>query len=97
MAPSESEMPIYEYRCSVCAHEFEAIRGVKADNPTCPKCESSTEKKISLSAFHLKGGGWYSDAYAGSDNKAPGTTAASDDGGSTASDGASSTASAADD
>lgn len=97
MAFSESEMPIYEYRCSVCAHEFEAIRGVKADNPPCPKCESSTDKKISLSAFHLKGGGWYSDAYAGSDNKAPGKASASDAGSSTASDGGGSTASATDD
>lgn len=65
-------MPIYEYACSACSHEFEAIVGVRTPNPTCPQCEAATEKKISLSAFHLKGGGWYSDAYAGSDNKKPG-------------------------
>ncbi len=65
-------MPIYEYACSACGHEFEAIVGVRTPNPACPQCEAATEKKISLSAFHLKGGGWYSDAYAGSDNKKPG-------------------------
>jgi putative FmdB family regulatory protein len=64
-------MPIYEYACTVCGHDFEAIVGVRAPNPECPQCAASTDKKISLSAFHLKGGGWYSDAYAGSDNKQP--------------------------
>lgn len=65
-------MPIYEYACTACGHDFEAIIPVRAANPACPECAEATEKKISLSAFHLKGGGWYSDAYAGSDNKKPG-------------------------
>ena len=56
-------MPIYEYRCDVCGHEFEKIVRVSQDSPPCPRCEAATQKKISLSAFHLKGGGWYADGY----------------------------------
>jgi putative FmdB family regulatory protein len=79
-------MPIYEYACTVCGHDFEAIVGVRAPNPECPQCAASTDKKISLSAFHLKGSGWYSDAYAGSDNKQPaGGKSTSDDSSSSAS------------
>lgn len=34
---------------------------------TCPKCqEEKVERLISLTSFHLKGGGWYSDLYSSS-------------------------------
>jgi len=70
-------MPIYEYACNGCGHDFEAIVGVRTPNPSCPECQGETDKKISLSAFHLKGGGWYSDAYSGQDNKKPGDSKSS--------------------
>ncbi len=43
-------MPIFEYRCSDCATEFEKL--VRAgDAPECPKCHSvSLEKKLSVFA-----------------------------------------------
>lgn len=83
-------MPIYEYSCIPCGHDFEAIVGVRAANPVCPECEGETEKRISLSAFHLKGGGWYADAYAGKDNKGPSSSGASKSSESSSSTGASS-------
>jgi putative FmdB family regulatory protein len=90
-------MPIYEYACTVCGHDFEAIVGVHAPNPECPQCAASTDKKISLSAFHLKGSGWYSDAYAGSDNKQPaGGKSTSDDSSSSAESSASSDSTSSD-
>jgi len=58
-------MPIYEYRCPDCGHEFERIQSFR-DDPIkdCPECEGTgVKKKISLSAFSLKGGGWYKDHY----------------------------------
>ena len=68
-------MPIYEYACPSCGHEFEQIVRLSAPAPACPECGGDeVDKKISLAAFHLKGGGWYSDAYAGSDNKKPGAS-----------------------
>ena len=39
-----------------------------SDKPvrTCPKCKAKkVEKLISHTSFQLKGGGWYSDLYAG--------------------------------
>jgi putative FmdB family regulatory protein len=60
-------MPIYEYACSACGHQFEEWQKM-SDKPvrTCPKCKAKkVEKLISHTSFSLKGGGWYSDLYAG--------------------------------
>ena len=58
-------MPIYEYRCQECHHEFERMQKF-SDPPVaaCPTCEGSVQKLISRSAFHLKGSGWYVTDYA---------------------------------
>src|SRR5262252_5442864 len=60
-------MPIYEYQCGACGHRFEEWQKM-SDPPvrTCPKCKAKkVEKLISQTSFTLKGGGWYSDLYAG--------------------------------
>jgi putative FmdB family regulatory protein len=53
-------MPIYEYRCLDCNHQFELMQKF-SDPPaeTCPVCTGTVHKLISRSAFHLKGSGWY--------------------------------------
>ncbi|HQU15985.1 MAG: FmdB family transcriptional regulator [Chromatiales bacterium 21-64-14] len=54
-------MPIYEYRCTGCGHELEAIQKM-SDDPLldCPACGKPTlQKLISAAGFRLKGGGWY--------------------------------------
>jgi putative FmdB family regulatory protein len=59
-------MPIYEYACDKCGHEFEREQRM-SDSPvkTCPKCKArKVTKLISRSSFVLKGGGWYADGYA---------------------------------
>ena len=58
-------MPIYEYRCQDCNHEFEKMQKF-SDPPVaaCPTCAGSVQKLISRSAFHLKGSGWYVTDYA---------------------------------
>lgn len=54
-------MPIYEYRCEACGHEFEKLQ--KLSDPViteCPECHQNDVKKlISAAGFRLKGGGWY--------------------------------------
>jgi len=41
-------MPIYEYACTACGHEFELLIRGKA-TPACPACESEDlERKLSL-------------------------------------------------
>lgn len=54
-------MPIYEYRCTNCGHELDALQKVSEPPLTvCPSCnESALVKKISAAGFRLKGGGWY--------------------------------------
>ena len=65
-------MPIYEYECTACAHNFEAIQRM-SDAPLvdCPACaKPQLRKKLSAAAFHLKGSGWYQTDFKGG-NKPP--------------------------
>ena len=50
-------MPIYEYACESCHHEFELlIRGSEA--PACPSCAGQTlRRKLSAFAAQTKGTG----------------------------------------
>jgi len=69
-------MPVYEYRCTKCGEHFEFIQSIK-DDPIekiedCEEKECHLEKIISLSSFHLKGGGWYKDGYSKKENKGAG-------------------------
>lgn len=59
-------MPIYEYECSACGEEHEVIQRMGDDAPReCPGCGAlDLRRKISRSAFHLKGTGWYVTDYA---------------------------------
>ena len=71
-------MPIYEYRCSACGHELEALRSLR-DAPlvTCPACGADTlVKKVSAAGFQLKGSGWYATDFRNSGKPATKTPAA---------------------
>lgn len=61
-------MPIYEYRCSACGFEKDALQRM-ADAPLvdCPTCgKPALVKLISAAGFHLKGSGWYATDFKGS-------------------------------
>lgn len=72
-------MPIYEYVCTSCGKEFEAIQKFSDDPITECACgeSGSVERKLSLSAFQLKGGGWYKDQYSTSGGGSNGKSASS--------------------
>ena len=66
-------MPIYEYKCSKCEHQFEVIQRF-SDNPveSCPECnKKSVQKLVSAPSFRLGVGvsgpqvveGWHGVAY----------------------------------
>ena len=38
-------MPIFEYRCQQCAHEFEALV-LKGTVPACPRCQADTLERL---------------------------------------------------
>ena len=54
-------MPIYEYQCQSCGHQFDVIQKVSDEKLTiCPKCnEKKLKKLVTSAAFKLKGTGWY--------------------------------------
>ena len=58
-------MPIYEYECTDCGAVIEVMQKVNTRRAPgrCEKCSGKLKKKISVTSFHLKGGGWYSDGY----------------------------------
>lgn len=56
-------MPLYEYHCPKCG-DFEVLQ--KVSEPTLKKhdtCGQPVARKVSVSSFQLKGGGWYADLY----------------------------------
>jgi putative FmdB family regulatory protein len=59
--PARPTMPIYEYRCSNCGHELEALQKFSEPALTaCPAChQSALAKLVSAAGFQLKGSGWY--------------------------------------
>ena len=64
-------MPIYEYRCSACSHELEALQKI-SDSPLrkCPECGRLTLRRLmSAPSFRLKGGGWYETDFKGNGEK----------------------------
>ena len=54
-------MPIYEYACDDCGHEFDKLQKMsEAPLSDCPACDKeSLKKKISAPGFRLSGSGWY--------------------------------------
>ena len=54
-------MPIYEYACGSCEHQFETIqKASEAKLTDCPECgEATLRKLLSAPVFRLKGSGWY--------------------------------------
>jgi putative FmdB family regulatory protein len=49
-------MPIFEYRCNACAHEFEALVLPHRPEPECPACHARDLEKL-LSGFALSSDG----------------------------------------
>jgi len=73
-------MPLYEYRCDACGHQFEKIQRF-SDDPisVCPNCGAGpVVKLLSSPAIQFKGSGWYITDYArkgkGGENATPAST-----------------------
>lgn len=54
-------MPIYEYQCSSCQHQFELMQKIgEAAQTHCPACNKDAAiRLVSAAGFQLKGTGWY--------------------------------------
>ncbi len=50
-------MPIYEYRCTRCEHEFEELVFDRDATPACPECGAKkVKKKMSVFAHKSEAG-----------------------------------------
>lgn len=57
-------MAIYEYDCPRCGTFEVSQKMTEPALTTHDVCGEPVQRKISLSSFALKGGGWHSDGYA---------------------------------
>lgn len=78
-------MPLYDYRCKDCGHEFEIQQSVTEDSLTeCPQCKGDLRKVFSPIGISFKGSGFYKNdsrstpaSDGGSDSTASATAGAS--------------------
>jgi putative FmdB family regulatory protein len=53
-------MPLYDYRCRDCGHEFEIQQSISDDALTeCPECSGALRKVFSPVGISFKGSGFY--------------------------------------
>jgi putative FmdB family regulatory protein len=72
-------VPLYEYRCKTCGHQFEKIQSFSApEEKECPVCKGEIERLISAPAIQFKGAGWYVNDYASKGSGKPAASNASD-------------------
>ncbi len=57
-------MPIYEYRCLKCGHQFEKMQNISDDAvKRCEKCGEQVTRLFHPVAVHFKGSGFYTTDY----------------------------------
>ena len=60
-------MPLYDYRCKDCDHQFEIQQAFTDDAlTTCPECEGALKKVFSPVGISFKGSGFYKNDSRGS-------------------------------
>src|SRR5580698_4974099 len=75
----ELSVPLYEYRCKACGHQFEKIQSFSApEEKVCPVCGGEVEKLLSAPAVQFKGSGWYVTDYAAKGGSKPAAAGSSD-------------------
>lgn len=82
-------MPIYEYECSACHHQFDLRQKIsEAPVKQCPHCSQDTVVRlVSAAGFQLKGSGWYATDFKNKGKPPePSKTTSSDSSGGEASD-----------
>lgn len=56
-------MILYDFKCSSCGKEMEALIKKDEKGPNCPTCGHLMIKLISPTSFILKGSNWAKDNY----------------------------------
>ena len=95
-------MPVYEYRCRTCDHQFEIQQSFSDDALTvCPECEGELRKVFAPVGITFKGSGFYktdsrsgSSSSSGSNGSSSSTSSSSSESSSSSSSGDSSSSTA---
>lgn len=53
------KVPVYEYRCTSCEHQFEVWQEVGAEPPACEECGAAVKKVFHPVRTIYKGSGFY--------------------------------------
>jgi putative FmdB family regulatory protein len=60
LARSGVVVPTYQYACTACEHQFEAIQSFSDDSLTiCPECKGEIRKVYTAVGVVFKGSGFY--------------------------------------
>jgi putative FmdB family regulatory protein len=71
-------VPTYQYACTECGHELEAVQKFSDDALTeCPTCSGKLRKVFSAVGVVFKGSGFYRNDSRGAEKKPAETTSAS--------------------
>ena len=91
-------MPTYQYACSDCGHELEAVQSFTDDPLTvCPECGGTLRKRFGNVGVVFKGSGFYrTDSRAKSSDSTSSTSASSTSSSSTATSSSSTSSSSSD-
>lgn len=59
-----TRLPIYEYRCTACGHQFEVNQRM-SDDPVreCEACQGEVQRVLYAPAIHFKGTGFHNTDY----------------------------------
>lgn len=83
-------MPLYEYRCRNCNHQFEVQQSFSDDALTvCPECEGELRKVFNPVGISFKGSGFYKNDSRGSSSSSSGSTGSGSSGDGGGSEGSS--------
>lgn len=77
-------MPVYEYRCRACDHQFEIQQSFSDDALTvCPQCEGELRKVFAPVGITFKGSGFYKNDSRSGSSGSSGSSSSSSSGSST--------------
>jgi putative FmdB family regulatory protein len=78
----EGDVPTYQYACTACGHQLEAVQSFSDDPLTeCPVCEGRLRKLFSSVGIVFKGSGFYrTDSRAGNEKVGAGVSGSKEPG-----------------